>query len=313
MDYNQNVVFAFDLPPIDPFASANATFRKWISVTNITASVREPWDEDKREFDPVSITETLTFTQNVNFQQRIVFDPEKNEYTTLTSRLNLWGFSAAYEMSYARHWSFNPAFTVGIPGQPLWEQSQEESFEPLRFTLGYTRTFAREQSRESRLAFSVNVDTNMNFDLQRHTNSNLRFSMGVNMRIVNFMVFSVSALSENAMMYRYFQNMPFFDSPPTPLYDEVETNFFKDLLNSFRFDNPELRRQSGFKLRGISMSLLHHLGDWNARLTVTTTPILPEGATSYRFQNELSFLVQWVPLAEIRTQIDYNDERLRVK
>jgi hypothetical protein len=160
------------------------------------------------------------------------------------------------------------------------------------------------------------MGTNMIFDLQRYTQSRLNFNLTFTARIINFLDISFSTMSDNSVMFRYFQNLPFFSAPPVDIFPGQETSFFRDLVNSFRFDNPDLRRGSGFKLRTMSVSLLHHLGDWNARLTINSTPHLDRSDPTrpvYRFQNEISFLVQWVPISEIRTQIDYTDHRLTVR
>ena len=317
MDHNQNVSLSLVLPPLDERATANATFRKWISETNIRGSVREPWDSELREFGSVYITETLRFTPRTNFQQQIVLDPERNQYTRLISTFNSAGFSAAYSVLYARPWRFNPLFGDPLAGnQPLWVQEDDSRLEPHEFRLGYDTTFRRDNLWGRRLSFFVRFDSNMIFDLQRYTNSRLTFGMTIGTRITNFLDFSFSTVSENAVLFRYFQNVPFFESPPVDIYRGQETNFFTDLVNSFRFDDPERRRSSGFKLRAINFSLLHHLGDWNARLTVHSTPYLdrtPGRPPTYRFRNDVSFLVQWVPIGEIRTQIDYTRERLIIR
>jgi len=314
-DHHQNIIITTELPPTVEIASADATFRKWISETNIRTRVREPWDDDLREFERIYVTETLRFTPRTNFQQQIVFDPERNQYTTLISRLNIFGFSASYSVLYARPWNFNQNFYVGS-GLELWEQSPYARLEPHEFRLGYDTTFRRENLWGRRLAFSVRFDTNMTFDLQRYTSSRLDFGMTITTHITNFLDFSFSTVSENAVMFRYFQNSRFFSAPPDDIYRGQETNFFVDLANSFRFDDPELRRSSGFNLRSINFSLLHHLGDWNARLTIHSTPQLDRTDITrpmYRFRNDISFLVQWVPIGEIRTQIDYSQNRLTVR
>jgi hypothetical protein len=100
---------------------------------------------------------------------------------------------------------------------------------------------------------------------------------------------------------------------PVELYQGQEKNIFIDLLNSFRFDNNDLRRQSGFKLKTMSLSLTHFPGDWNAKLTMNMTPYLPPGSKNYKFSNEISFLIQWLPIGEIKTQIDYSKEVLTIK
>jgi len=320
-DRNQTLSLSAVLPPRDATASANATLTKWISTTSIRGSVREPWDSELRTFEPIHITETLNFAPRINFQQVVVYNVEERQFSTVTSRLNILNFNVNYSMRYARPWRFNPNFHVGS-GLDLWTQRDEHGeffynrLEPQELRFGYARTFSRDNLWGGRLALSVGFNTNMAFDLQRHTNSRLNFSMNVTTRITNFLDLSFSAVSENAVLFRYFQNMPFFATPPDNIYPGQETNIFVDLLNSFRFDSRELRESSGFKLRSISVALTHHLGDWNARLTVSSSPILdrsPGAPPSYRFRNEVSFLVQWVPIEEIRTQIDYIDGLIRVR
>jgi hypothetical protein len=113
-------------------------------------------------------------------------------------------------------------------------------------------------------------------------------------------------------VFRYIQNLPFFN-----LEEEIpgEKDFFTDLFNSFRFDNETLRRSSGFKLKSFGLSLTHHLGDWNAKLDWRLSPYLDSDVSppSYRFNNEISFIVQWIPIAEAKTEITYNKDVFEIK
>ena len=313
MDYNQTLSVSAVLPPLDSSASGNMTLRAWISETSLRGQVRFPWDEEKRKIEPVYLTETLRLGTAGSFQQYVVYDPEQEEYTTLTSNLSLSGFTAAYSAVYARQWSFNPLYgSTGAGSQALWIQKTDETLEPRELRLGFVKPFTKDNLWGKRLSFTVNVNSSLSFDLQRYTNSRLAFGLGFTFRIINFLDLNLSASSENNVIYRYFQNLPFYDLP-VELYPGQETNFFTDLVNSFRFDNEELRRKSGFKMKALNVSMVHHLGDWNANLSVTMTPYLPAGSRSYQFNNEISFLIQWVPIGEIKTQIDYSKERLTVK
>jgi len=303
MDNSQNISIVAVLPPKDSSLTGNATFKAWITETNARASVQQPWDSDLRKFDPIYLTETLRFGTWGSFRQYLVIDPEDNGLTTLNSDLNLSGFTASFSAAYIQSYSFNPNYGTAA-GEALWNQSKDASFNPRELRFGYTKTSSPLSFWNNRFTFSVSVDTNMSFDLQRYTNSKLAFSLGLNIGIMNFLDLSFSTRSENAVIYRYFQGL--FDPPPTELYQGYETNFFKDLFNSFRFDSPELRRQSGFKLKSLNVSLIHHLGDWNAKLSVDMTPYLDTTSFpySYKFSNEISFLIQWVPIGEIKTEID---------
>jgi hypothetical protein len=92
-----------------------------------------------------------------------------------------------------------------------------------------------------------------------------------------------------------------------------ETNILKDLLNSFRFDDEQLRQASGFKLKSFNLSLLHHLGDWNAKLNMTLSPYLPTNEREYKFNTEIAFVVQWLPISEIKTEIIHNKDKFEFK
>jgi lipopolysaccharide assembly outer membrane protein LptD (OstA) len=307
-DYNQNVSITAVLPPEDTSLAGNATFRVWITETNARGRILNPYEEDKRSFEPVYMTETLKFSDLGSFQQYVVYEPEIKEFTTLTSSLSLSGFTASYTAIYDRSYQFRQ-----ISGRYAWEAIGEKHLVPREFRMAYSKTFKKDGLWNNRLSFSVNLNTGLGFDLQRYTNSRYNFSLGFTTGITNFLDITFSTSSENAQIFRYFSKLPFFDDFPQEIYENQETNLFTDLINSFRFDDMELRRQSGFKLKSFSLSLIHHLGDWNASLTMTLSPYLDQtGAPpyTYKFNNQIAFLVQWVPIEEIKTDIRYDKEKL---
>jgi len=311
-DNNQNFTFSAVLPPRDSIFSASAVFRAWITETSLRNSISFPFENDKRRIDSIYLTETLRFTHG-SFQQYVVFDPTLNKYTTLTTSLSLsLGLSASFSAIYAQPYKYNYNGSVDNSRPNGWIQMRDKSLNPNDFKLGYVKTFAQDSLWGNRLSFSVSLNTSLAFDLQRYTNSKFSFSLGFKTKIINFLDLDFSTSSENTVIFKYFQGLPFFDLP-TQLYPGQETNIFVDLLNSFRFDNEDLRRQSGFKLKTLRLSLIHHLGDWNARLTVGMNPYLPQGSRTYRFSNEVSFLIQWVPIGEIRTQVGYSKDKLTIK
>jgi len=312
-DYNQNLSFSAALPPRDSVFSSSAVFRAWITETSVRNSISFPLESDKRKIEPVYFTETLRFTQGNSFQQYVVFDPVLNEYATLTTSLSLsLGLSASFSAIYAQPYRYNYNGSVDNSRPNGWIQMRDKSLNPNEFRLAYARTFSQNSLWGNRLSYSFSLNTSMAFDLQRYTNSKFNFSLGVKTKITNFLDLDFSTSSENPVIFKYFQGLPFFDLP-TQLYPGQETNLFIDLLNSFRFDNDDLRRQSGFKMKALRVSLVHHLGDWNASLSVAMTPYLPQGSRNYRFSNDISFLIQWIPIGEIKTQIDYYKEKLTIK
>jgi hypothetical protein len=310
MEKTQTLSLSSDLPPEENTLSGNATFRVWISETSASQRVINPF-EDGRKFEPLSFTETLRFATNYQFQQRFTFDPEIKEFTNMTSTLAL----GASDLTFG---AFNTTFNALrsrtyelIPGQG-WIQSATgtEQLNPRDLAFTYEKNIKKSELWKNRLSFTFNTRSNLTFDLQRYTYSKLNFTLGFTLSISKILDFSLSASSENAVVMRYFQNLPFVDLPQEI---QGEKNFFVDLANSFRFDDDQLRRESGFKMKSFTFSLTHYLGDWTAKLNWTTSPYLPTGQRSYKFNNEISFLVQWTPITELKTDIYYNKEVLEVR
>jgi hypothetical protein len=159
------------------------------------------------------------------------------------------------------------------------------------------------------LNLSLNTGSTLKFDLQRYTNSNLIFSLGYTIEIAKFLNLSMSITSDNSVIYRYFKDWPMFSDAPINLPEGDQNNFFLDLFNSFRFDDEELRKSSGFKMKSFRINATHYMGDWNATLNWTMAPWRPTGSRQFEMNNEVSFLLQWIPISEIKSDISYNKSR----
>lgn len=306
MDNVQNLSITTDLPPRDTTLGGNATLRAWITETNIRHRIANPWDAEIRKFEPVYFVETLRWGTGTAYpfqlKQDAAYDPELEEWTNLTSSLSWIGLSASFTATRSR------TYTREITG---WVQTADpEKLNPREIQLGYTQTLKKDSLWNNRFSVSFNTNTRLTFDLQRYTYSRLTFSMSVTLGITNLLNITLSTSSENAVIFRYFPSL--FDLP-----EELpgERNFFVDLLNSFRFDDESLRRSSGFKLKTFNLSIIHHLGDWNAKLGITLSPYLDQTVQpyQYKFNNEISFLVQWVPISEIKTEIISNKDKIVFK
>jgi hypothetical protein len=311
MEKTQNLSVTAVLPPEDASLAASAAVRAWISETRASTSITEPYDSEKRVFKPINITENLKFGSLGSFDQNIVYDPELEEFTTLTSVLKLKGFEASYKMAYGQPYRLNQGGSV-----QGWIQVGDKDLNPLELKFAYGKSVKKDGLWGKRLNFSVNANSGLTFDLQRYTYSSLNFSLGFTIGIANFMELNLSTSSANSQVYRYFRNLPFFSSP-VDLPPGIETNFFKDLFNSFRFDDIEKRRSSGFKLKSFDVTMVHHLGDWNAKLGIKLSPYLDQTGSRqnwhYKFNNQISFLVQWVPIEEIRTEMTYEKDKITFK
>ena len=164
---------------------------------------------------------------------------------------------------------------------------------------------------KDRLSMNFRIDASLNFDLQRYTYSSFNFGLVMVTKVSNFLDLGFSFTSVNSQIYQYFQWLPFFTAD-VQLPPGVETNFFTDLFNSFRFDNDALRRSSGFKAKTLTLDLVHHLGDWNATLRVNLAPFLDQTTSSHpvwKHNYQIAFVVQWIPIQELKTEFTYDEDK----
>ncbi|MDR2021654.1 MAG: LPS-assembly protein LptD [Treponema sp.] len=308
MDYNQSLAITSDMYPRQPTLGGDAVIRAWITETNARGRIVDPYNDGNRIFEPLYFTETLRFAPSYSAQQYLVYDPELEEFTTLTSSLILNHFAASYSMARSVEYEL-----VSGSGWQV-KDPNDLALRPRDIRLSYAQIFRKDNVWKNRLSFSVSVNTNLTFDLQRYTYSKFTFSLGFIMSIANFLDISLTATSENSVVYRYVQDWPFFNTPEIP----GEKNPFVDLFNSFRFDRDDLRKESGFKFKSFNLTMVHHLGDWNAKLGITLTPYLDNTSSlrsdwQYRLNPEISFLVQWVPAEEIKSEITYDKDQFVIK
>jgi lipopolysaccharide assembly outer membrane protein LptD (OstA) len=315
MEKQQNISVSVDLPPFDTSFSTNANFRVWITDTNARVRVTKPEDAEKWKIEPFYLTETVKFGAKSTFSFYMIanVDPEEDYQgiTTITSSLSLWDLRLAFSAVRMRRYEFKPDneedWTSGGDWVQIPEDVEEPALVPRDFSINYSRTFSNIEVIRNLLKFTTNLSTSVNFDLQRHTNSNFNLTFGLTLNITNFLDLTLSATSSNVVIFRYFKNVPGMESM-TQMYPEGDqNNLFVDLFDSFNFWDDAKRRRTGFKMKNFRLQATHHLGDWNAVLGITVAPYLntDKYPAVYELNTDLSFLVQWVPISEIKTDIKY--------
>jgi hypothetical protein len=291
----------------------NSTINAWISTTNISTKIDEPF-EGEPIYQQVTFSETLTFKTGYTFNQNMVYDPGYEDWQSLASTLTLGKFNSRYTAARAPGYELSYDSAGNING---WKTrgTGEEKLRSVSLNFGFSTSLKKENLLANMLSFSFDPNINLNLDLQRYTYSALNFSLSFTLNITKFLSLSMGTTSENREMYRYLSFLPFFDefSSKIPKSPTKTDNFFEDLFNSFRFDDEELRRNSGFKLKSFKFSATHHLGDWDAKLTVDMAPWRRANSTVYEFDTQISFLVQWLPISELKTEIAYNGKETENK
>lgn len=295
-DLAQNLKFSAAIYPRPSELAASSVVRAWKTTTSASFAVKEL--EDGGTFDPLSITETIDLGSSRSFAQSVIYDPEANEFTTLTSTLSFGALSAAFSAKSAVGYSLDP-------DSGWYVSDTTERLRVQTFTLGFKKSDTPPPMWKNRVNFTYNVNAGFSFDFQRYTQSSFSFSLSATLKIAKFLDFTFSSTSKNSVVFRYFQALPWFD---LPLELPGETNPLIDLADSFNFFNESKRRSSGFKLKSLDISLKHYLGDWTAELGYTIIPYLDKKTSpyTYKFENEVSFLVKWTPVPEFKAQA-YSD------
>jgi hypothetical protein len=309
MDKIQTFSLSTDLPPRDVGLSASAIIRIWITETNARMRILNPGEEAIRKLEPFYLTETIRLGTKGSLSQYLVLNTEERHFTTLTTSLSIVGINASYSATRSQGYDF-------ITGRGWVLDTGEPSLKSKDFSLSYSKSFNKAKLWHDRLSFSVNLGTSFYLDFQRLTNSNLSFNLGFTLGITDFLDISFSSRSENAVLFRYFKDLSFFNLPSAIVIpDGEQNNFFIDLWNSFRFDDVEKRRSSGFKLKSFNLNMTHHLGDWNAILGMTLSPYLDSTSAPpvYKFNTDISFIVQWLPISEFKSSIRYNKDELTLQ
>ena len=327
MNQTQTVSFSYTLPPLDEVISTGATFRLWWSETNITARMEKLTDrtltavlkeKGKAEgdwlFNQIVIRETVRFASFANLNFSMNLDPEeKGEVTTITSNLSLWELRISFSARKAikSEFKFNDN---GIGGS--WSQDPDKDAELLasQLSLAYAKSFSNIEIVKNWVGMSINLNTSLTYDLQQYTKSNFQFSLGMTFKIAGFLDLTLSATSENKVIWRYFKNIKGMEKL-TEMYPEGrQNNPFLDFFDSFSFADTEKRERSGFKMKNFNITATHYLGDWTASLTVSMYPRQFSAPSSsavpfeWRITSDVSFTVQWTPIAEVKTNIKYDGQ-----
>jgi hypothetical protein len=308
MENQQNLKLSIELPPLDGLISTNATFKFWISETNINFRVEKPEENDNWIFKPVNIRETLRFEDFGIFSFYMVIEPENNNgITNISSSLKLWDFTAEFSAVKAARYYFEPDDPSNPSLGGSWQQQGDPVLFPRELSFAYRRNFSGIEIIKDRINLSFNLDTSLTFDLQQYTRSNFRLSLGLTARINGLLELKLAATSENSVIFRYFKGVAGMENL-TYMYAEGEqNNLFIDLFDSFNFFDESKRRRSGFKMASFNFSAVHFLGDWRAELVIDMFPHLNLNSpiAKYEIKADISFLVQWAPISEIKSDIRY--------
>ena len=61
-------------------------------------------------------------------------------------------------------------------------------------------------------------------------------------------------------------------------------------------------------MRRFDLKIIHYLGDWRAEFGINMYPYFKSEDRKYEVASDISFIVQWKPISEIKTHLEYKGE-----
>ena len=267
---------------------------------------RKSTDDPNKKWSKSPLTQTFSlnlFNSKLKFSESFTYNLEDNNPDSLKLSASGYGLQLSYIQSYVLGYDFDSS--TG------WTIRTEKEFLPYSLSLSYSLPSNNFHKWFNRVSYSFGLSTSIVADLLRPTNSYFLFSPSVKFKIHEFLDITFSATSRNSVLYWYFHN------DEGDLYSEwggFPGNIFKDLIDSFRFDDEEKRQNSGFKLKSLNMTVSHDLHDWKANMTMKFEPriVTENGKKRYDFKPYITIGVVWNPMESMKTTIidEYGEWKL---
>ncbi|HOT59785.1 MAG TPA: hypothetical protein PLJ83_09010, partial [Spirochaetales bacterium] len=175
-----------------------------------------------------------------------------------------------------------------------------ESFSLYSASMSYKLNWKPVPVWKNRISFETQVALDAVQNFIRFNEASAGITGSITFKIYEFADISFSFTSRNQSLWRYYANV--FSLPEELASLSTPVNFFIDIFNGFRFDNPEIRKTSLFKLKSLNLKLIHYMHDWNLTFELTSAPFYNTQTLQYEFKNTYSIFINWIGVPEIKTQ-----------
>ena len=262
----------------------------------------EDWDEtwQKKPFQQSTTISGTVLGSTLSFSESYNYNREEEYHDSLKLSLSWYGFSTSYVASYTQGYDFENNQWVARKDS---DGNTYKEFLPYSFSFAYTMPSKTYYKWFNRISVAPGLTTSLTADLIKPTSSTFIFTPSLTFNINDFFYIKFSSTTQNSVIYRYFQKMMGHEGRVPG-----EDNIWQDLLNSFRFDDEDIRKSSGFKLKSMNMEVTHDLHDWKFSMTMSFSPRLltENNETYYDFNPYLTIGVVWKPMESMKTQIKDN-------
>ena len=293
--FKQSLTFTATLPPqVDKYYGTLNLVFPYVTATAETGMSKKSATDDtwKKEQFRHSASVSL-FNSKLKLTESYNYEWEEWHHDSFKLALSYGGLQASYTMRYTTPYDFDD--------KKGWVAKNEKEFLPYSLSLAYASSNTKFKKWKNRIEVTPGLSTSISYDFIRPTQSYFIFSPSITFRLHKFFYVKFSMESRNDVIYRYFQ-----DAAGASGRIPGETNPFIDLINGFRFDDEDLRKSSGFKLKSFVLQITHDLHDWDFNMKFKISPRLvtpSNGPKYYDFSPYFSLSVVWRPMDSIKTKI----------
>lgn len=295
LDADQSLRITSRLPPLDAKHDASLTVVTGPLTSRISAGIEMV--EDEWVPGVLSVTETLKLLDDLTLVSDLDYDIDEEWLTSVSASLSYGIFDASFDAERTRGYDFVDATTGFV-------RREEDEFLPAGFNVGIEPAYEVPSFWRDRVTLSAGADALWNVNLLRFTDSTFSFSTNFSLDIHEFLTITFASQSRNSSTFIYVR-------PWAEMVGLEPRNVFEDLLKSLNFFDVSDREESYFNVQRLTVSVDHDLGDWELSVNYSGRPEQvtdDDGRRRYEWDRELSFLLQWKPIPELKSAIEFDEE-----
>jgi len=309
---SQQLTLSYQLPPLDQQVSALLTlvFGPLQLSSNFSATEIDNEEMGNEETDVewklnnLTSSATLNIIDNLSLSANTSVNLDEAYIQSVRASLTAWFVNVSFSADYLRDVTFNSNFLNEGLANP-WQESGEQELRPRAISIRIAENFTPEALWKNRFRSSVSINSSLEWDLQRYTNSFFTFGFGLTFFIFEFLDLTISTNVRNSQIYIYFDDL-------ARRVGRTPRNFFEDFFRSINIFNPSDLEAGLFKLENISVQATHNLADWDLVFSYTASPLLrvENNRPEYVWDQMISISIAWRALPELQREItiDRDDE-----
>ncbi len=289
--YTESLKFSGNLPPLLPSYGFNLQLSWFFGNFSGQTKYYQKTEAEPFIWDPFNAVLLLKYEKFPSITFQGVYDIEATELKSLQTSLQWETFSMQIlaKKTPASSFIFGQGWVDGA-----------ESFSLYSASMSYKLNWKPVPVWKNRISFESQIALDAVQNFIRFNEASAGITGSLTLKIYEFADISLSFTSRNQSLWRYYANL--FPLPEELASLSEPVNFFIDIFNGFRFDDPTIRKTSLFKLKSLNLKLVHYMHDWNLTFELSSAPFYNTKTLQYEFKNSYSIFISWIGVPEIKTQ-----------